>query len=238
MFSAELSSESPFLCSATEVGVHVLDRTITRVAVIDDVAEARAAMGWAVVDAGMEALPAEGPLNDIGSAAVDRLLSSVDAVVCDHHLAYGDYAAFSGAELVAFCYSRGLPAILSTQWEKAEIEMIRTHRAHIPVLVNPSFIAEPDHLIRALLSCVQELSGAYASSRRPWRTLVRVVDVRPSSGVVVEVPAWQGDEMIYLPTEAVPPYVGEAEVDRRFHARVNIGAARSEELFFLDWEDA
>lgn len=69
------------------------------------------------------------------------------------------------------------------------------------------------------------------------RTLVRVVEVNDSDCKVV-LPGFDGaKEWISLSQDQVPADIWRLfEPDKRCHAKVNIGAERSEDLVFSDWE--
>lgn len=78
--------------------------------------------------------------------------------------------------------------------------------------------------------------GRRRPDRRAWRSLVRV-DHDDEQHVFVVVPGWDPDEVIRLRKSDVPPEILERikAGARRFHALVNIGAERSEDLLFDDW---
>ena len=71
---------------------------------------------------------------------------------------------------------------------------------------------------------------------RTWRTLVRVVEVK-NGMVVMVVPGWNHKyPIVFSPTELPNEIVAVAKEGRRFHARVNLGAEKREDLVFTDWE--
>lgn len=69
-----------------------------------------------------------------------------------------------------------------------------------------------------------------------WRTLVRVTEVG-SDGFKVEVPAWGADQ-VGISFEEVPYDLYELvnKGQEYFYAKVNIGANRSGDLRFDEWE--
>ena len=71
-----------------------------------------------------------------------------------------------------------------------------------------------------------------------WRTLVRVETVDLDHGQVhVIVPPWSARETVPIELGSLPAEIRElVAVDKRFHARVNTGADRVEDLVFSDWE--
>lgn len=75
-------------------------------------------------------------------------------------------------------------------------------------------------------------------SERPWRALIRVCDVDHDRGSFsVVVPGWNSQVKVRLDLEEVPDEIRRlVEPDKRFHARVNIGAESKSDLHFEDWE--
>ena len=80
---------------------------------------------------------------------------------------------------------------------------------------------------------------------RLWRALVCVASVRPES-VTFFVPAYgrMAKDYVKILKADLPPEIRKlceagpspGFTERYFHARVNIGADRSEDLRFQDWE--
>ncbi len=108
----------------------------------------------------------------------------------DYRLKPRNYSVLEGDQLVAECYSRNIPAVLCTAYQNADFMLDRSLGRRIPVLLrntNPN----PDDVEAAFKMCIAELQGQVASSRRPWRTLVRVNDVDPDRGdFYVVIPGW------------------------------------------------
>lgn len=78
-------------------------------------------------------------------------------------------------------------------------------------------------------------------ARRPWRTLIRVKDIQQANGDVgfafIVVPAWSSRAVVKLPADSIPTNIlKRIRNGSRLHAKVNIGAVRSEDLFFEEWE--
>lgn len=218
--------------------VLLLDRRIDRVSVVDDDPDARDVYGYTIEDAELVPVAEDGPLMAV-DRSVREIADHAQAVLCDHYLRKRSYANFDGAELVAACYDRGLPAVLCTRFERPDIESIRRFRRKIPVLLSGDDL-DPDRLVKALEECLREFAYGPDPHRRPWRNQVRVVDVGDKDRGVfyVTVPGWRGDERIGVLRADVPPGVRARLVEGyRLHAKVNIGAESADELFFQDWEE-
>ena len=74
------------------------------------------------------------------------------------------------------------------------------------------------------------------AERRMWRTAVQI-EKRNDSLVDVLIPGWNPNTKVTLPVEYIEPGLRDLAVPGRvFFALVNIGAARSEDLVFGDFE--
>src|SRR5258706_5340434 len=90
------------------------DRTIERVAIIDDEAQVREAYGLSVEELNLTPVAFPGPFSDIELFLRDTQ-SKADAAVCDYHLSKRNFASFDGANVVARYTAKGFPAILCTR---------------------------------------------------------------------------------------------------------------------------
>jgi hypothetical protein len=215
----------------------VAGREIERVSIVDDNAEARQGYEYSVEDLNLTPVLETGPLGNLDDF-VRRTPERSDAAICDHHLKKQNYARFNGAEAVAAWYRQGFPALLCTKYETAEVEEIRKHMRFIPVMMKPNEL-DMDSIQKGFKRCIAEFAGDFAASRRPWRTLIRVDDVREGAtnwfGVIV--PAWDPGEVVRVWFDHVPTEIhGVIRPDARLHAQVNLGASKPEELYFTDWE--
>ncbi|ESQ07898.1 MAG: response regulator [Thiohalocapsa sp. PB-PSB1] len=211
-------------------------RDIDRVLIVDDDPEARELYAAYVEDARLEPVLAEERYNSVEQLLKTADDASAQAIVCDFHLSVRNYASFDGASAVARWYERSTPALLCTNFEKAQVDEMRRWRHQIPVLMRPDEF-DSDAFIDGIRACLKEFRGEYRLTREPFRTLVRVID-RDERAMYVQVPGWyEPSTAIDLLKVAVPSAVWAAAApDRRFHAKVNIGATRMEELYFKDWE--
>src|ERR1017187_5208929 len=220
------------------MGLVIAHHTIERVAIIDDQQAARATFEEIVEDLQLRPVPQGGPLNGLADY-VNLLPTVADAALCDHHLKVSAYASFNGADLVARCNQQGFPTLLCTNWNHADIDEMRHLRRYIPILVRPGKL-DPESMRNGFQKCIEEFGGTFDPSRRPWRALVRIVELRDDPGqraAYVVVPAWESEEVVRIPASALPgDFFAKTPEGARVHARVNIGAESHEDLYFTDWE--
>jgi len=207
-----------------------------RVAVIDDEPEARAGYADYLEDLGMEPVTEEGPLAKLDHF-VELSRQRSDVAICDHRMKISGYAEFDGAELVSEYIKKKFPALLCTRFED-DIDEIRPYRKYIPILLNWEDLMDPDTIRLSFERLVAELRGKIPPSRRPWRTIVRVHDADHERGFVhVFLPSWNPHEGLRLRIQDLPPDVHtHLRAGCRMFAHVNIGAEKSEDLFFDRWK--
>ena len=213
------------------IAIH--DRRIERALIVDDEEDARDAYEYVIEDMELQPKKVTGPLYDL-----PEFISSIEpneVVLCDYRLKKHSYAKCDGDQLLADCFRAGVPGVLCTTFAEAPIR--RDHLRYIPGLLRTG-VPEPIELRRAWEKCARELDGRIESSRRPWRTLVRVADVDRDHGCFYAVvPAWDVRRKIRVDNDNVPQEILKlVEPDRRFHAVVNTGAESHYDLFFDDWE--
>jgi hypothetical protein len=217
----------------------IAKRSIKKISIIDDQAPVRESYELSVEDLGLESVSEVGPLEKL-PLCVEAVSRRADAAICDYNLKVKAYSSFNGAELAAEFYKVRFPAVLCTKWHTAVIDEMRPFRRFIPSLVDPAKL-DPTSIKIGLESCIREFDGDFRAVRRPWRTLIRVEDIRKSDQgsefVYVVVPAWNSNEVVKLPAMLIPPEVfQQLGAGSRLHAKVNLGALGNEELFFEDWE--
>lgn len=218
------------------MGIVLLGRAINRIQIIDDDPRVREAYEYSVEELNVSPVLADGPLPTI-DRFVEHSREVADAAICDFQLRVKNYASFNGAETVALMYRNQFPAVLCTRYEQANIDEMRRHRRYIPVLLRPDEL-NPESITKGLEACLKEFNNEYPSSRKPWRTLIRVEDVDNDNGFFyVVIPAWDQNQVIRILKKDVPKYIQERLVEAsRFHARVNIGANRHQDIYFYEWE--
>jgi hypothetical protein len=221
------------------MSINIIDRTIDKIAIIDDQADVRESYEFLVDDLGVQSISETGPLTNLTNC-VDLVCNKSDAVICDYRLRVKAYSTFDGAELAAEFYKTNFPAVLCTKWHKAMIDEIRQYRRFIPSLIDPARL-DTSTIRSGLESCIREFHGEFMAIRRPWRTLVRVEDIQKNEDanvfIYVVVPAWNSNEVIKLPSGMIPIGIcSSLKSGSRLHAKVNLGAAGNEELFFEEWE--
>lgn len=209
---------------------------IETVRLVDDDPRSLESYGYTVEDAELLAVPETGPLGSLENYLINGS-TKADAGLSDFELHTHSYAGFTGAELVASWYKQSFPGILCTRYEKAQIERIRPYRRWIPVLLKPADL-NPDSLMQGLESCLREIRGTFAPSRRPWRTQVHFLykDTDTHDTFFAEVPGWAGSEILKIRLEDLPMNLrGMIHEDFRCHAFANVGTEESEDLYLCDW---
>lgn len=209
---------------------------IERVSIIDDDETNRHGYRLQVEDADLTPVIETGPFWTL-EACVEQVKSS-EAVLSDYKLSVKRFAEFNGAELVAALYDKRKPAVLCTRYESMELEHIRPFRARIPALLRPDEL-HGDAFVTALEQCIGEFKDKFVQTRKAWRTAIQIEDVRaePTATMVeLSLPSWTS-QVVRLRLDEFPqairPHVKEGNL---LHAKVNTGAERIEELYFIDWE--
>ena len=211
-------------------------RTIDSVYLIDDDPEVRSTYEYQVEDLGIKTVGVNGPIDDLDSL-MGR--NEAQAAICDHHLTPNGYSIVNGVYIVARWYELKFPSILCTKVDNT-IDQIRPLRRQVPVLFEDVSELTPDTLVKGLETCIGEFEGHFSTTRRGWRTLVRVVDVDTVSAVralYVVVPAWDSRRELRLLFDELPDTIRDVvSKQERLHAVVNIGAEYSNDLYFDEWE--
>jgi hypothetical protein len=221
------------------MAITIARRSIKRISIIDDLALVRDSYELSVEDLGLESVSETGPLERL-PVCVESVSRRADAAICDYNLKVKAYSNFNGAELAAEFYKVGFPAVLCTKWHTAVIDEMRQFRRFIPSLIDPGNL-DPTSIKFGIESCIREFDGDFRAVRRPWRSLIRVEEIRETDHgvefVYVVVPAWNSNEVVKLPAMLIPPEVlQKLGAGSRLHAKVNLGAVGNEELFFEEWE--
>lgn len=206
-----------------------------RVAVVDDVERDAETTSIVLTDAGLS--PETVELLDDPSALVDSLLGHFDGVVCDHRLQ--GKVAYYGAQVVAECMRRGLPAVLLTTFaDPRDSAVIQTYRPRIPELLMRGSNATGTALRNALDYASAETTGTYRVTRRPHRTVVRVTARHddPPPTIEIAVPAWSTSQVVSLPQGAFAEFAETAQVGQRFLADVNIYTQSHLDLYATNFE--
>ena len=213
--------------------LEIEDRQVERALIIDDDPDARRSYEYVIEDIGIQPVPLEGPLQDMSDLLAR--IQPADVVLCDFHLKKHNYANWDGDMLVAECYKEKIPGVLCTSYPDAMFR--RDIMKYIPRLIK-SGDPQPVDLLDGWKQCLNEWNGEFASSRKAWRTLVRVEEVDREQGMVyVIVPSWSVHEKVLIDIDSVPRSMRNyLETDHRFHAHVNTGALSHEDLFFEKWE--
>jgi hypothetical protein len=210
--------------------------SLKKIAIVDDELDLAEAAGWDVEDAGFESFRVNGSFIDIDVLA-SHIEKNAQGALCDHRLANYGRTNFSGAKLVAALYDRKIPSILITQYAAIDANVsIRKFRRKIPVLLSRDE-ANAATIKKGIEDCVLELSGKVPSNRKPYRTLVRITKIDRESGedvVDAIVPGWNPHEALRFPAVLIPEKIRQDSLKAgvRLFAQVNIGADKSEDLYF------
>jgi hypothetical protein len=214
--------------------------SIERILIIDDNERVRESYVFPIEAADREAVPREEPLGKLEDFLATPL--AADAAVSDYHLSPGNYAFFDGATLVSSWYKNHFPAILCTQFEKANVARFRVLRRWIPVVLGPDELND-ESLMKGLELVQREFQEEYIPTRRPWRALVRFVEFSEEENYAnAKLPGW-GEEVVALRANDLPETVRQGirtsvarEEEYRCYAIANLGAESNDELYLSDWE--
>jgi len=213
--------------------IKIQGRTIECALIVDDEEEARDAYEYAIEDMELKPQKVTGPLDSIDKF-VDEIQSN-EAVLCDFHLKKCSYANWDGDQLVASCIKAGIPSVLCTAITDPPIRLDLLR--YIPGLLKTG-TPGPSRIRKAWEKCLLEIDGEFDAARKPWRTLVRIVDLdQDHKCIYAVVPAWNVSRKVKIDMDSLPSDIQAlAMPDRRFHAQVNTGATDHRELFFDEWE--
>jgi hypothetical protein len=221
---------------------NTLDYAIRKIAIIDENKNEAEMAESEVEAAGFEPLVIRGHFNEVEDLT-SVILGKAQGALCGHRLSHSGLADFPGAKLVAHLYDLKVPAILVTQF--ADIDngvSIRNWRDKIPVLLSRDE-ADASSIAEGLESCLQELQGQIPSTRKPYRTLLRIVNIGTESGervIDVIIPGWNPYRAVRFPAVLLPKSIRKSHTKEGTHlfAKVNIGAEKASELYFKDFEVA
>lgn len=212
-----------------------------KIAIIDDDRRLAEATAWDVEEAGYEPFfLSEGCFTDVNKLA-SLIVENAQYAVCDHRLSDLGLANFYGAELVAALYARKLPALLISQYIEMDTSLsIRRWRSKIPVLLSRDE-ANASSIAKGIEDCKLELGGDISSTRRPYRTIVRIANIDEESHervVDAFVPGWNPHKAIRFPASLIPEEIRDEALKPgvRLFAHVNIGADKSDDLYFDKFE--
>jgi len=212
-----------------------------KIAIVDDDQGLAEATAWDVEEAGYEPFfLVEGCFTDVNELA-SRIVENAQGAVCDHRLSNSGLANFSGAELVAALYDRKLPSLLISQFIEMDTSMsIRRWRRKIPILLNRDE-ANASSIAKGIEDCRLELWGDISRLRKPYRTIVRIANIdEESNESVVDafVPGWNPHKAIRFPASLIPEEIRDDALKPgvRLFAHVNIGADKSDDLYFDKFE--
>lgn len=209
----------------------IRDREILRAIIVDDDPPARDACAYLVEELDLE--PVKIPRLPGLKSFIKDLRPSEDVVICDYRLKVHDYAKCNGDALVAACHEANVPGVLYSTFADVDAMIRRDYLRKIPVRLEPSDL-QPHKLKIAWKKCILELNGIIDSTRKSWRTLVRVEENdRESRVAYVVISSWDAQKKVRIDHASFPKDLLEKiQPNYRFLARVNVGAKCHEDLFF------
>ncbi len=215
------------------------DYDIQRIAIVDNESTDAQIPEWEVEAAGFEPIIVNRSFKKIEELAA-YIKAEAQGALCAHRLASYGLAHFYGAKLVASLYDLKIPAVLITQYADIDNDVsIRKWRDKIPVLLNRNE-ADADTIRRGIAKCASELEGNVPYTRRPHRVLLRITNITyESNEQVVDaiIPSWNPHWAVRFPVSLIPPDLhGMLAIDIAFFAQVNIGAEKSDDLYFREFE--
>lgn len=215
--------------------MRIYNKEINRVLIVDDDPAARDSFAYPIEELQLESVKVPGPVGT-PQAFIEDVKSS-DVVLCDYHLKKHSYAVCDGDVLMAECYKARIPGMLCTTFTDVDITIRRDCLRYIPALLKTSS-PEPNALVTAWRKCLSEMNGTFHSTRKPWRTLVRVEEIDDDRRCFYAVlPAWDSRKKVRIDIEIIPEEILKLlKPGKRFHAEVNTGAESHAELFFDSWE--
>ncbi|MEA0736878.1 hypothetical protein QYY77_12440 [Xanthomonas campestris pv. campestris] len=221
------------------------DREINTVGLIDDDDDVRRGYRYSTDDLNLNASDVD-PIRDI-DASISDFNSRFDAIICDYNLKTKNYSSVNGDEVCVRLYKKNLPAVLCTRFDGSLPSQIRKNRRHIPVVIAPKDL-DADLLLESLEVCVDEFSGKFIKTRKPYRALLRIEGgdvLGGGEGILVLhllIPSWDPGHMF---TMEIDRAAGEAYdearravdagVVTRMFGTVNIGSESVDDLFISEW---
>jgi len=186
-----------------------------------------------------------GAESDLPYRNIDDLIEEIgdegiDFVICDYRLDHYDFARFNGAELAVRLYEEGIPTLLLSEYlEEANNMKLRTLRDRIPVVLPRSRVSfsDRDSALEVFNQCLRDIGGTPPPSRRPYRTVIQVLDIDQNS-IDVVIPQWDEQQDVSLLEEDVTSSVGPVSPGDMLFAEVNLLADEKDELFFRNFETA
>ena len=209
--------------------------SIERVAIVDDDREGAETVKLSFEAAGYAPFIIEKSPGS-AKALAEQIAAEADAAYCDHRLnRYGFATNFFGADVIAHLYDLKVPGVLFSEYYDIDADVsIRKQRRKIPVVLHRSE-ADIQSIADSFSRCKEELEGRSPEWRRPHRSMLVVESFSNQDNVkVIDVTIFNRDgDIVRLPLELIPEELRDnlREGDLLI-ADVNIGAERSEDLYF------
>ena len=231
------------MTSVVSLGSDMQVSSQKKIIIIDDEKDSAETAAWDLEEAGYSPiLIVDGSFENVDEL-VSKIPQDASAVVCDQRLRKSGFATFEGSDLIAALYDLKIPAILNTQYFDIDDVPIRKRRHKIPVLLSKQYdVLNEETLGAGIQKCIAEFKGNFSRDRKPYRTMVRVLDIDTNYRdyvVDVVISGWRPDIPVPLPLALIrewidfDPHIGDLLI-----AKVNVGAEKAEDLYFTDFEIA
>ena len=155
----------------------------------------------------------------------------VDYVICDQRL--NRSTKVTGAEVVAELSARRLPAVLLSQYKEEEVPGYRHVLDRVPIFLTRRQFDVMN--IGEVLEAAQRILAVRPLDRKPYKALLRVIELLPARRLVVRIPAWHVDDEIELSLESIRPEDRDhVSVGDRLFGSVNLHASDALDIYVRD----
>jgi hypothetical protein len=200
-----------------------------RVGVLDDVSTMRDEISARVTSFGFEAIPLDATAQT--PSGIAESCSGVHYVICDQRLDRS--TKVTGAEVVAELSTRRIPAVLLSQYKEEEVPGYRHVLDRVPIFLTRREFDVVD--VRDVLTAAERILSVRPLERKPYKALLRVVELLSARRLVVRIPAWHVDDEIELSLESIRPDDRDrVKVGDRLFGSVNLHATDALDVFVRD----
>ena len=204
---------------------------LNRIAAIDDDASNRASMAdWIDNLFGAESVQLENAPVTTKSIADWVRECKIDAVIIDHKLTRNGYSLSNGLVIASELALLKIPTVLATSYERSEIKEYVWYGRDVPAVVRKgNYESELPSAMELAFGYVQ--GGVFTRETEPFPTIVRVDSLdEDEAGLIIS--AFSPEQGILVRRAELKVRLGcEIQIDLRFLAETNIGAASSDDLY-------
>lgn len=214
------------------------DMDFKQIAVLDDDRLAMEQLSLLLYRAGIEPILPPHDFHQVADA-FEWVKSSAEGIVCDHLLAEGQAAEFTGAELASVLYDARLPAVVISTFIHIDPGLaLRRYRYNLPSVLARSD-AQLEAIAEGLQRCQAEIQESRPKERAAHQTITRVARFdRETKAVSVVLPHWSDpDDALDIPLELFPTESqGNLVAGQYFKCQVNLDEEAVEKLFVIKLE--